>query len=110
LEHRLNAYAVAATAAGVGALCSGQAAEAKVVYTPANVNIPQNRVMLVDLNHDSIPDFKLHNPYFVSGSGYPFAELSIGPENGNEVRDRRQLLPVGLRLCCRLAQRHENRT
>jgi hypothetical protein len=33
-EHRLHAYTVAATAAGVGVLCLTQATEAKVVYTP----------------------------------------------------------------------------
>ena len=49
---------MAATAAGVGALCSGSAAEAKVVYTPANVKIVRNiGLVLFDVNHDGIADF-----------------------------------------------------
>jgi hypothetical protein len=62
LEHRLSAYTVAATAAGVGALCLGPAAEAKVVYTPANVRIVQNGGLFrIDLNRDEIADFGLSN-------------------------------------------------
>jgi hypothetical protein len=67
-EHRLNAYAAAATAAGVGAVCLGQSAEAKVVYTPANVKIVQNVGWVrFDLNHDGISDFGLSN-YFLNTS------------------------------------------
>jgi hypothetical protein len=63
-EHRLHAYTVAATAAGVGVLCLTQAAEAKVVYTPANVKIVQNAGLFrVDLNHDGIADFALRNTW-----------------------------------------------
>ena len=45
-------------------------ADAKIVYTPANVKIVQNGgLILFDLNHDGIPDFGLSNKYrVVSGS------------------------------------------
>jgi len=36
LHHRLNMYAIAAGAAGVGALALAQPAEAKIVYTPSH--------------------------------------------------------------------------
>lgn len=34
LHHRLNSYALAASAAGVGVLAVAQPADAKIVYTP----------------------------------------------------------------------------
>ena len=56
IHHRLNAYALAATAAGVGVLFSGQPTEAKVVYTPADHWLPLNRTLHLDLNHDGVND------------------------------------------------------
>jgi hypothetical protein len=64
LERDLNAYTLAAAAAGVGALCFAQPAEGKIVYTPANVNISTDKGMFwLDVNHDGIPDFGLINQY-----------------------------------------------
>jgi hypothetical protein len=40
LHHRLNAYALVASAAGVGLLALANHAEAKIVYTPAHCNAP----------------------------------------------------------------------
>ena len=40
LHQRLNMYALAASAAGVGALALSQPASAKVICTAANVTIP----------------------------------------------------------------------
>jgi hypothetical protein len=56
IHHRLNMYAVAAGAAGVGMLALAQPSEAKIIYTPANVQIV-GKVNL-DLNHDGITDFQ----------------------------------------------------
>src|ERR1700733_8871941 len=57
LNQNLNAYIAAAGAAGVGMLALTQAAEAKVVYTPANsvVTTPVS----IDLNHDGTVDFSV---------------------------------------------------
>jgi hypothetical protein len=64
LEQGLNAYTLAAAAAGVGALCFAQPAEGKIVYTPANVKISTDRgIFWLDVNHDGIPDFGLMNQY-----------------------------------------------
>jgi len=64
LEKRLNLYSLAASAAGLSVLTLAQSAEAKIVYTPANINITQNGGLIsFDLNHDGIPDFGLSNIY-----------------------------------------------
>jgi hypothetical protein len=57
VQHKLNMYALAASAAGVGALALAQPAEAKIVYTPAHVNIAGH--VNLDLNHDGIADFTI---------------------------------------------------
>ena len=68
-HQQLNMYALAASAAGVGALCLTHAAEAKVVYTPANVKIVQNSGLVrFDLNHDGIADFGLINSFSSASS------------------------------------------
>jgi hypothetical protein len=76
---------VAATAAGVGALCSGSAAEAKVVYTPANVKIVRNiGLVLFDVNHDGIADFGLSNTRVVTSRVHTF--LGVAQlRQGNEI-------------------------
>lgn len=66
LEKRLQLYSLASTA-GLGILALAQSAQARIVYTPANVNIRQNGGLIkFDLNHDGIPDFGLSNVYFHS--------------------------------------------
>jgi len=49
-------YALAASAAGVGALVFAQPAEAKIIYTPANTPIVNGTSL--DLNHDHKVDFR----------------------------------------------------
>jgi len=64
LHHRLNAYALAASAAGVSLLALAQPAEAKIVYTPADRTfggiswgVVHGGSYYLDLNHDGIADF-----------------------------------------------------
>lgn len=59
-QKRLNTYALAATAAGIGALASAPA-DAEIVYTPAHVVIKVDDVYNLDLNQDGITDFFLKN-------------------------------------------------
>jgi hypothetical protein len=67
LEKSLAAYTMAAMAAGVGMLAVGSA-EAKIVYTPANVPIPVNGgPVVIDLNHDGRTDFVVSN-FFSPGT------------------------------------------
>jgi hypothetical protein len=42
IQQQLSMYALAASAAGVGALCIAKPAEARIVYTPAHVAIKAN--------------------------------------------------------------------
>jgi hypothetical protein len=63
-RQRLNMYALAASAAGVGILALAQPAEAKIVYTPAHVKIGRNSLVKLDLNHDGVTDFSLKDTYF----------------------------------------------
>jgi len=50
LQRQLNMYALAAGAAGVGVLALTQGAEAKIVYTPANISLGFDQVTPLDLN------------------------------------------------------------
>ena len=64
LHRRLDMYALAATAAGVGLVAVAQPAEAKIVYTPSNIPINVNGgVVELDLNHDGINDFQFYAGY-----------------------------------------------
>ncbi len=70
LQRHLNAYALAASAAGVGILALGQSAEARVVYTPAHRWLPLNQYHYLDLNHDGVNDFRFILGSSVRSSGF----------------------------------------
>jgi hypothetical protein len=80
LQRHLNAYALAASAAGVGMLASAHSAEGKVIYTPAHRWLPLNHRVEIDLNHDGIPDFSVRRTSGVSTSTYGqrFSTTGIG--------------------------------
>jgi hypothetical protein len=81
-QRRLNSYALAASAAGVGALALTMPAEAKIVYTPAHHVIKQGGSYKLDINHDGTTDFTLKDSYTATTSGF-FALLSAAPAAGN---------------------------
>jgi len=83
--HRLNKYALAASAAGVGLLCLAEPVEARVVYTPAHKWLPLNRYYYLDLNHDGVIDFTITNDLHLSTT--PFGDdLNISPAvKGNAI-------------------------
>src|SRR5215467_2736819 len=68
VEKALVAYAVAASAAALGVLASSSSAEAKIVYTPANVPI-SGRPTPIDFNHDGINDFFLFHYFLHTDTG-----------------------------------------
>jgi hypothetical protein len=68
-HRRLNAYAVAARAAGVGLLALVQPADAKIVYTRAHHVIGSGDSYKLDLNHDGVKDFTLRDMSSVNQSG-----------------------------------------
>jgi hypothetical protein len=69
LHRHLNAYALAASTAGVGLLALVQPAEARIVYTPVHHVIGKNSSFRIDLNHDGIADLLVYNSQFISKSG-----------------------------------------
>jgi hypothetical protein len=84
LHHQLSMYALAASAAGVGALCFAKPAEARIVYTPAHVAIKANGgVFRIDLDHDGSPDFGLWNRS--SSANYWRALLVRESQSPNEI-------------------------
>jgi len=62
-QHRLNAYAMAARAAGVALLALAPAADAEVIFTPRNVHL-QNGSFSIDVNNDGGADFFLTDRFY----------------------------------------------
>lgn len=89
LDTRVFAYAAAASAAGVGLLAMVPAAEAKIVYTAANLSIPNGRSVEIDLAQEGVPDFTFY--FYAYGPaprlplGYHDEALSVVPAQGNAV-------------------------
>jgi hypothetical protein len=67
-HQRLNMYALAATAGGVGMLALTQSAEARIVYTPAHVAIGRTSKIALDLNHDDKADFNFQETFITTTS------------------------------------------
>jgi hypothetical protein len=82
LARKLNWYALAATAAGVGALAiATPCAEAKIIYTKTNVKFDSD--YLLDLNNDGVEDFSIS---FYRTNGHARTSLSArGHGKGNSV-------------------------
>ena len=66
--HRLNMYALAASAAGVGLVALSQPADAKIVYTSTHSQITPNHTIAVNLNHDGKIDFNIKDTWFSTTS------------------------------------------
>jgi hypothetical protein len=78
LHQRLNSYALAASAAGVGLLALATPAEGKIVYTKAHRTIGLNTTNILDLNHDGTGDIILQDR-FSSYGGSAYGRLSVVP-------------------------------
>jgi hypothetical protein len=78
---RLNSYALAASAAGVGVLALSQGAEAKIIYVPADVKINQHNMdYYIDIDHDGVEDFEI---YWLGGTSTQFFNLlGVGAAGG----------------------------
>jgi hypothetical protein len=57
LHYKLNMYALAASAAGIGMLALSKPSEAKIVYTKTHHVIGAHSAYHLDLNHDGTVDF-----------------------------------------------------
>lgn len=91
LSSRIAGYAAAAGAAGVSMLALASPARAQIVYTPADIPIPQNGdIVQIDLNHDGLVDFSLRiQSYGDFGPQYRWLGLYGGPndQNGTEPQN-----------------------
>jgi hypothetical protein len=93
VHQRLNMYALAAGAAGVGMLALVQQANAKIVYTPTHHVIGKNGRYKLDLNHDKIADITLVNMYGCN-TDYCYDRLSAIPAGGNGVEGKKGFLSI----------------
>jgi hypothetical protein len=94
VHHQLTMYALAASAVGVGVLALVQSAEAKIVYTPANIPINVGGgLVALDLNHDGINDFQFTDTFVVEkrqgrlpSDAFSFSYLGVAPvQKSNRV-------------------------
>src|ERR1700676_1218168 len=58
LDHRLNLYSLAASAAGVSLLALVSPAQARIVFPPAHIKLTPNHKLSIDFNHDGVKDFE----------------------------------------------------
>jgi hypothetical protein len=94
VHRQLNMYALAASAAGVGALALVAPAEARIIYTPAHHVIGENQMYQLALNHRE-RDFFIYNKQCLgsqtdcgSSSGYAWLNIfqsSTGQGGWNQV-------------------------
>jgi hypothetical protein len=90
---QLNMYALAAGAAGVGALALTPPAEARIIYTPVYHVVGKNGRYKLDLNHDKIADFTLVNTHGCN-TDFCVDALSAVPAVGNGVEGVRGFLSI----------------
>jgi hypothetical protein len=88
IQQRLNSYALAATAAGVGMLALSHPAAARIVYTPAHRAINLGDKIALDLNHDGKADFKLQESFFTTssvGEDHSIVLAAFPAHQGNDI-------------------------
>jgi hypothetical protein len=86
-NRRLDAYSLAATAAGLGLLAMSPRADAKIVYTPANLPLMNQGQVSFDLNHDGINDFSFYGQSISRRTiSTFFFRLTVSPaQQGNAI-------------------------
>jgi hypothetical protein len=100
VDRHLHAYALAASAAGVGMLALVQPAEAKVIHKVVNATISANGSYSLDLNKIGVEDFTIFQTYGVS-SLIPFDNLGVAMPNGRNavwLKNPGSDLPVAVAL------------
>jgi hypothetical protein len=86
VQRRLNSYALAAGAAGVGALALAQTAQARIIYTAVHKQLPINKTFYLDLNHDRINDFNFFLDFSYRTAGDSIIGLLVHPsQKGNGI-------------------------
>jgi hypothetical protein len=103
LTKNLTAYAMAASAAGVGALALTPSAAAEIVYTPAHLKLDKQTGFYLDINHDGMFDYVIGNNYSVLYSYNLsvldfFAYRSVVTKNQILGGKSPSVLPAGFRI------------
>jgi len=104
LQQRLNSYALAAGAAGVGVLAVTQPAGAKIVYTPTHKVITFTHAVALDLNHDGKTDFTFHETFITTtsvGEDHSVILSVLPAHQKNEIWGKARhasALPAGVRV------------
>ena len=83
LHQRLNSYALAASAAGVGVLALAQPSEAKILYTPAHVVLPERSTesFYLDMNHGGVIHFTFWHEYSLGTTNVLNSIVQMIPHN-----------------------------
>jgi hypothetical protein len=102
VHHRLNMYALGASAAGVSLLGLTQPSEAKVVYTKTHQVIGTNGIYNLDFNHDGIVDFLILESGYATfngtrGSNTLLAKEALGNAVEGTIVGRRQFAAALMR-------------
>jgi hypothetical protein len=87
VHQQLNAYALAAGAASVGILALSRSAEAKIVYTPANVHINSNLTYALKFNQKT--DFLFLATGYVSTNAHGSSQIVALAQGRNGVEGTR---------------------
>ncbi|HXM21759.1 MAG TPA: hypothetical protein VN948_10895 [Terriglobales bacterium] len=102
VHRQLNMYALAAGAAGVGILALAQSAEARIVYTPTDQQIPPGfgTGLYLDVNNDGINDFSFVNFYSATSSnlGLWVSPVAASNEIFSAGASYAAALPAGVRI------------
>jgi hypothetical protein len=96
LDKKIAAYITAASAAGAS-LLAAQSAEAKIVYTPANITIGPRTSVPLDLTNDGVNEFVVSNSQYdqVSHLGVIHQAPSNGVVSKNQAPGPAADLPLG---------------
>jgi len=87
LNRNLGLYALAAASAGVSVLALVTPAGAQIVYTPFHKVILNNEKILIDLNHDRVPDLAIREvPSTFFGATFPGNSLRVEPGPGGGLK------------------------
>jgi hypothetical protein len=79
VHQQLSMYALAASAAAVGASALAAPAHARIIYTYANRSIYTHSTVRLDLNHDGVADFIFKDFRYTNSFGSGTGRLSILP-------------------------------
>ena len=85
IQHKLNIYALAASAAGVSLLALAQPSEAKIVYTKTHQVIGSDGIYPLDLNRDGTIDFLIQERIYSTYANSQPSSLRVKEAFGNAV-------------------------